>query len=151
MRIRRLTAAAIAAIVLPAAFGVVSAQAADPIPPGMSDADLAGIELLPSTPELRPPLPAKLAQALDTATTLAEKHPDDLGMPWPDRSTGRIITTTVTAKGDGLAAGARDRRRVARGYTALKRIQDKVSARSAFPGSDAIVATEPDPEHDRVI
>lgn len=153
MRLRRITAT-IAALALPvAAFVPASPASAEPLPPGMSVNDLAGIALLPARPDVPAPLPAKTAATLDSATKLAAAHPRDLGYPWVDRTTGEVVTATTTDTGDTLAVRGSRRRHVRYGYARLEKIKYDVTflTEKTAPDSSSIVATVPDPQHDRIV
>lgn len=153
MRLRRI-AASIAALALPATTLAGAHPAlADPTPPGMSAKNLAGITLVPARPAVATPLSGTLATALDSATKLAAKHPRDLGYPWVDRTAGRVVAATATDAGDTLAARSPLRRHVRHSFAELEKIKYDVTllTEKTVPDSNGIVATEPDPQHDRII
>ncbi|MEV1086031.1 S1 family peptidase [Streptomyces sp. NPDC050211] len=124
---------------------------------------IAGIDVVPDDldtldPAKRPT--AAAVQALQGAFELARQHPDDLGYPWLDTESGKVVLNSVSAKGGTLAAGFQKKqtavegsRATERSYRELEQIKHEAIGLTDkdVPDGKAIFETAPDGEHNRVL
>ncbi|WP_134103349.1 hypothetical protein [Kribbella pratensis] len=129
---------------------------------GQSKWDPDDIEVFTSDPfDAGTALPEKVSAAVAAAQAQAEEHPYDLGGAYYDRSTGEVVTTTVTRTGERIAASSRSNvavapvrvRSVTTDYATLRRIQHEAISLGAtgLPGNGSVYGTFVQIERNRVV
>jgi hypothetical protein len=98
------------------------------------------------------------AQRLSAAKVLTDQNGADLGYPWLDPSTGRLVLSAATPKGRDLISAAQfagpvDVRLVQHGAAELQRIQDDATllAAQGVAGAQLIYETLPDERDNRAL
>jgi hypothetical protein len=108
------------------------------------------------------PAPVDLARAHHDAVQYAQKNPKTVGYPYLDRANHRLVLSAVGAAGAAvlrdfkpraaLPAGATAHRAVTASWQKLEGIKDEaISLGKTVPDAEAIVQTEPDEQHNRVV
>ncbi|HEX8347888.1 MAG TPA: hypothetical protein VF657_24615, partial [Actinoplanes sp.] len=122
----------------------------------------SGLVLVGPLDENPAPAPDDLARAHHDAVLYAQKNSRTVGYPYLDRANHRLVLSAVGATGAAvlrdfkpraaLPAGATAHRTVTASWQKLEGIKDEaISLGKAVPDAEAIVQTEPDEEHNRVV
>ncbi|WP_238006829.1 S1 family peptidase [Dactylosporangium sp. AC04546] len=122
----------------------------------------SGLVLVGPLDENPAPMPEDLAQAHHDAVRYAEENAATVGYPWIDRKNHKLVLSAAGAQGlaklqafqprAALTAGVTSIRSVSASWKRLEGIKDEaISLGKAVPDASAIVMTEPDEEHNRVV
>jgi len=137
-----------------ATSGQPSASASRPV-----DLDATGILLVGADEQVQArPGGGALSTAFNGALLFSQAHPDDVGYPWIDPSSGELVVSAATPQGRTLLEGASIAvphriRDVAHGSAEIQRIQDEVTMLRSQGVIDAqlIYRTMPDQRDNRAL
>jgi hypothetical protein len=160
MRVRFATTLFIGLLVTSPPSVAAATIAATPTPRSLAavQVDTAGIPLITKLEHPEPRDEAQ-AQAMSDALVFAMEHPDDVGYPWLDPDSGKIVLSAASKDGTGLLRDARAgvneataQREVSFSFGALEGIKHDATTLRAkgVKDADLIYMTGPDPRTNRV-